>query len=365
MPRRRVKDLAELVEEDDIDDCQHVDITFIPGDHESSDGDSDCNLYEDISSQIIPTGSYEHVKNTYTNEIMVKYYGRFGIKQCIRNKPIRFGFKVWALCSSDGYIYELDIYTGKAGIDERNPLVAVGLGSRVVMKLLSPLLEVTDKDDLRKYHIYFDNFFTSPDLMVHLDELGLSATGTVKQNRVKEKVEMPKKAERGTTMALHDSNSNLNYITVMDSKPVSVLSTKYGDEPKVEVQRWHESSKKSILFPQAFSMYNRYMGGVDLHDQHCNALTPTIKSKKWMWCLFVRLIQAALTNSTVIYNKLHPELPKGTKDLMQEVCQYYLDKFSRDRPVRQKRHSDRSSNEHKIKIVVCNDHKNDHMDEAS
>ncbi|XP_058809867.1 piggyBac transposable element-derived protein 3-like [Phymastichus coffea] len=296
---------------------------------------------------------------------MVKYYGRFGIKQCIRNKPIRFGFKVWALCSSDGYIYELDIYTGKAGIDERNSLVAVGLGSRVVMKLLSPLLEVTDKDDLRKYHIYFDNFFTSPDLMVHLDKLGLSATGTVRQNRVKEKVEMPKKAERGTTMALHDSNSNLNYITVKESKPVLVLSTKYGDEPKVEVQRWHESSKKSILFPQAFSMYNRYMGGVDLHDQHCNALTPTIKSKKWMWCLFVRLIQAALTNTTVIYNKLHPELPKGTKDLVQEVCQYYLDKFSRDRPVRQKRHSDSSSNEHKIKIVLCNDHKNDHMDEAS
>ncbi|XP_058810657.1 piggyBac transposable element-derived protein 3-like [Phymastichus coffea] len=256
----------------------------------------------------------------------------------VKRNLIAGWFKVWALCSSDGYIYELDIYTGKAGIDERNPLVAVGLGSRVVMKLLSPLLEVTDKDDLH--------------LMVHLDKLGLSATGTVRQNRVKEKVEMPKKAERGTTMALHDSNSNLNYITVMDSKPVSVPSTKYGDEPKVEVQRWHESSKKSILFPQAFSMYNRYMGGVDLHDQHCKALTPTIKSKKWMWCLFVRLIQAALTNSTVIYNKLHPELPKGTKDLVQEVCQYYLDKFSRDRPVRQKRHSDSSSNEHKIKIEM-------------
>ena len=38
------------------------------------------------------------------DEVMVKYFGRFSIKQCIRNKPIRFGIKLWALCSFDGYI---------------------------------------------------------------------------------------------------------------------------------------------------------------------------------------------------------------------------------------------------------------------
>lgn len=64
---------------------------------------------------------------------MVKYFGRFDIKQCIRNKPIRFGIKLWALCSSDGYIYDLDIYTGASGTDARNPLISVCLGSRVVI----------------------------------------------------------------------------------------------------------------------------------------------------------------------------------------------------------------------------------------
>ena len=79
---------------------------------------------------------------------------------------------------------------------------------------------------------------------------------------------MPKKAARRTTISLHDGNSKLNYITVMDSKPESVLSTEYGKEPKVEMKRWHEKSKQQILFPQAFSRYNTYMGGVDLHDEH-------------------------------------------------------------------------------------------------
>ena len=85
----------------------------------------------------------------------------------------------------------------------------------------------------------------------------------------------------------------------MDSKPESLLSTEYGDKPKVEMKRWHEKSKRQIPFPQAFSKYNSYMGGVDFHDQHCNALMPTIRSKKWTWCLFLRLIQAALSNATI------------------------------------------------------------------
>ena len=68
------------------------------------------------------------------------------------------------------------------------------------------------------------------------------------------------------------------------------------------------------------------MGGVDLHDQHCNVLMPTIRSKKWTWFLCLRLIQAAFSNATVIYNKLHPDEKKGTKDIVEEVCEYYIEK---------------------------------------
>ena len=140
------------------------------------------------------------------------------------------------------YIY-IYIYTSKCGTDARNPLSSVGLESRVVFKILQNLLEKTEREKLKKYHLFFDNFFTSLDLMVHLQKIGLAATGTVRQIRLKAKIDMPKKAARGTTISLHDGNSKLNYITVMDSKPVSVLSTEYGDEPKVEMERWHEKYK--------------------------------------------------------------------------------------------------------------------------
>ena len=193
------------------------------------------------------------------HEVMVQYFGRFSIKQCIRNKPIRFGIKLWALCSFSGYIYDLDIYTDKCGTDARNPLSSVGLGSRVVVKILQNLLEKTEREKLKKYHLFFDNFFTSPNLRIHLEKIGLAATGTVLQNRVKAKIDMPKKVAKGTTISLHHGNSKLNYITVMDSKPISVLSTEYGDKPKVEMERWHYKSKQHIPFPQEFFKYNTYM----------------------------------------------------------------------------------------------------------
>ena len=101
------------------------------------------------------------------DEVMVKYFGRFSIKQCMRNKRIRFGIELWALCSFDGYIYDLDIYTSKCGTDARNPLSSVGLGSRVVVKILQNLLEKTEREKLKKYHLFYDNLFTSPDLMIY------------------------------------------------------------------------------------------------------------------------------------------------------------------------------------------------------
>ena len=142
----------------------------------------------------------------------------------------------------------------------------------------------------------------------------------------------------------------------MDLKPVSVLSTEYGDEPKVEMERWHEKSKQQILFPESFSKYNTYMGEVDLHDQHYNTLMPTIRSKKWTWCLFLRLIQAALSNATVICNKLHPDERKGTKDIVEEVCEYYIEKFENVNRPKQKNRSTSSAGvdeEHKIIIGKC------------
>lgn len=46
------------------------------------------------------------------DEIMVPYYGKPGDKQFIRGKPIRFGFKLWAICTADGSLLHVEPYCG-------------------------------------------------------------------------------------------------------------------------------------------------------------------------------------------------------------------------------------------------------------
>ena len=93
------------------------------------------------------------------------------MKQYIKSKPIKWGFKFWfRCCSTTGYLYQLDIYQGKkANLD-------LGLGESVVLQLTEMLngMYIT---------IYADNFFTSPLLVHKLHNNGLYMVGTVKKNR--------------------------------------------------------------------------------------------------------------------------------------------------------------------------------------
>ncbi|XP_043271229.1 piggyBac transposable element-derived protein 2-like [Venturia canescens] len=217
------------------------------------------------------------------DEMMLKFYGQISFKQFIKSKPIRFGIKEWALCSSNGYLFHCEIYCGKNNNDDFLPNCAQG--SRVVMRMLQKFLLDIPPRKVLQYHIYFDNLFCCPDLLVHLKKLNLRATGTVRKNRIKETNDIDAKAPRGTFKVKHDQNSGINFITVVDSKPVSILSTAAGITPVSDVTRYDKNAKekKTISFPNAFKVYNSFMGGVDLQDQYCHKLIPIVRSKKWTY----------------------------------------------------------------------------------
>lgn len=259
------------------------------------------------------------------DEMMVKFFGKLSIKQFIPMKPIRFGIKLWAVCGPDGFVFYFDIYCGKnsqggTGMDN------IPLGSRVVLQMCRPLLNATAPRKLQKYHIYFDNLFSSPDLLIHLKRIGLRATGVVRNDRVKEKNDLDKKAKRGMHVVKHDKASGMNFITVKDSKNVSLLSTAAGVTPLATVQRYDKEKKarEDLQFPNAFSQYNKFMGGVDLHDKYCNKVLPSMRSKKWTWVVFLRLIQASITNATVLHNAANPEKKLGTKEVALAISRDYF-----------------------------------------
>ena len=112
------------------------------------------------------------------DEQMVRYYGHHYLKQFIRGRPVRFGFKQLAICCSrSGYCYQMQVYEGKGKDLEENENVP-GLGAHVVMKMMK-VLETPEA-----HKVYFDNFFTGFALMRHLREVDVRATETVRANRI-------------------------------------------------------------------------------------------------------------------------------------------------------------------------------------
>ncbi|XP_068205408.1 piggyBac transposable element-derived protein 3-like [Palaemon carinicauda] len=139
------------------------------------------------------------------DEMIVHYYGHNIFKQFMRGKPIRFGYKFWALCGVSGYCYNFHLYCGKGSANEEN--INLLLGSQVVLNILTVV------DSPFSYNVYFNNLFTDYALLVHLRNLGFNAMGTMRENRIskcllKESNGM-KKESRGTYDYRSDCNEDI------------------------------------------------------------------------------------------------------------------------------------------------------------
>jgi len=91
------------------------------------------------------------------DEMMIKFYGRTVLKQYIQNKPDRFGIKIWALCTVNGFLLDCDIYCGKGTniyATKMNPkLSKCALGSRVVLQMIQDFLLSTTPRKINQYYL--------------------------------------------------------------------------------------------------------------------------------------------------------------------------------------------------------------------
>ena len=116
---------------------------------------------------------YQFDVDVAVDERMVKSKHRSGMHQYNKDKPTKWGIKLWVLTDSkNAYTYNFDVYQGK----HRTDVSGNGLGYDVVMQLTEPLRN-------QGYHVYMDNFYTSPPLLSELKRLGLLGCGTTAANR--------------------------------------------------------------------------------------------------------------------------------------------------------------------------------------
>ena len=231
------------------------------------------------------------------DERMVKFKGHNMMKQYIKNKPIKWGFKLWIRAgSSNGYVYEIDPYTGRKLLPE------VCLGESVVLSLSKSLIG-------SGCHLFIDNFFNSPKLMLILHGHGILATGTVRQNRkgLPKNVKSDKNMKTGEMESFQSKDRKVNFIKWMDNRAVYALSNNISPIGKTGTSRRQKGNKerKNIDVPDIISTYNHKMGGVDLADQLNSYYENGHRSRvKYYLRLFFDLINTCIVNSGIVFNKI-------------------------------------------------------------
>lgn len=237
------------------------------------------------------TKVYSPGKNLSLDEAMILWRGRLSFRQYIKNKKNKYGIKLYELCTADGFILNILIYTGKGTI------VNTGKGHtyEVVMRLMQQYLS-------KGHALYLDNFYNSVVLAEDLMEKQTNMCGTLQQNREGNPIEVVRqKLKKGEHISRQKGD-----ITVMkwrDKRDVLVISTTNGPTMEnVRNKRGDNVSKPSMVVS-----YNKSMSGIDRSDQMLSYYSTPRKSLRWYVKVFFHLMDASLWNSMYIYSKLCPE----------------------------------------------------------
>lgn len=243
-------------------------------------------------------------QNVAIDERMVRNKGRYAFRQYIKDKPTKWGMKIWVLADSEtGYSCDFSVYLGK---DTKSSIF--GLAYDVVMNLVKSL-------GRQGYNIFFDNFYTGVQLLRDLLAKGFGACGTVRTNRkgfpecLKDSKKWEKRSHRGD-MRWHRDRDILT-VQWRDNKTVTVMSTIHSGSKFSEASRRCKENGQfkqyTVKQPYVIKDYNKYMSGVDRSDQMIGRYNMLRKTNKWWKTLFFHLIDIARVNSFILFQNFREQ----------------------------------------------------------
>ncbi|XP_028042586.1 piggyBac transposable element-derived protein 3-like, partial [Bombyx mandarina] len=223
-------------------------------------------------------------------------------------KPNKWGFKNLVRAGASGIVYDFLLYGGDDTfryIDFSEEEQQMTLGAKMVLALCKTI-------ETPGCAVYFDNYFTTLDLIWYLRERrGIFSLGTIRQNRLKgctngllSDKEL-KKRGRGSFSQVVDNDKKIAIVKWYDNKVVT-LACSYADSyPVHEIKRWSKEQKKKVGVPcpQLVRYYNQHMGVVDLCDMLIALYRISFKSRRWYMNIFGQMLDIAVNNAWLLYKR--------------------------------------------------------------
>ena len=221
------------------------------------------------------------------DEIIVRFYGRLGDTYKMPNKPIKQGYKIFAL-ADDGYVWYFQLASRQHGIGELEKVDELTPTSSIVLQMARLLPKFSNS----YFVIYMDNYFTSIQLFLMLQKENIGAARTTRPLSINFpallivlRKKWSTKLDWGTTVAdivddvlcigwqdnnfvlglstIHTVHEASSWVNSRRNRPgptstnAAITGKVFGDSPFMilDILTWVDN-------------YNHNMNGVDLANQH-------------------------------------------------------------------------------------------------
>lgn len=179
------------------------------------------------------------------DEQMIPFTGRSAAKQYAKLKPNPWGIKCFLLCGNDGMAYDFVLYQGSSTEIDNSLIKKFGFGAAIVLTL-------TKRISGLGHCLYFDNYFSSYNLLQILKSKNIYASCTVRINRFrnppftsdKQIRNTLKDNQRGYSEELYNEDGDVILTKWVDNRSVILGSNYVGIGETDEVKRYCKIKKK-------------------------------------------------------------------------------------------------------------------------
>jgi hypothetical protein len=227
---------------------------------------------------------YNPTEHLAIDEVIVKFKGKVVFRQFIPKKRKRFGIKLYKLCDSFGYTYDMNVYLGKQRKSDAGDVTATH----------GTVLQLVRRMENKGHKIYMESYFS----FFLISEIERLVLVVVRHNRKDMPANFgPKQLKLKKGDIVSKVRDNLTAICWKGKRVVYMLSNIHPSPANGNFLDEHGNATKPYIVEQ----YNTHMGHVDKSDRMSNTYSICRRTWKWTKKLFFHFLDLSVLNAFLLH----------------------------------------------------------------